>query len=75
MFLGKQHGYYVVFQSKEVVFIIGSSQAVNPVAAGKTRGRQQTLADGDFSVDENARVGDKALCIQVHGDAAFSAQV
>lgn len=48
---------------------------MNPVAVGKTRGRQQTLGEGDFSTEEDGRVGDKALCIQVHGDAAFSAQV
>lgn len=49
-------------------------EAVNPVAVGKTRGRQQTLQDGDYSQDASARPGDRVICLQVHGDASFSGQ-
>ncbi|XP_065455169.1 2-oxoadipate dehydrogenase complex component E1 isoform X3 [Chrysemys picta bellii] len=49
-------------------------EAINPVAVGKTRGRQQSLLDGDYSLDSAAQAGDKVICLQVHGDAAFSGQ-
>ncbi|CAM2098654.1 unnamed protein product [Caretta caretta] len=49
-------------------------EAINPVAVGKTRGRQQSLLDGDYSLDSAAQPGDKVICLQVHGDAAFSGQ-
>uniref|UniRef100_A0A4W4FHU4 2-oxoadipate dehydrogenase complex component E1 n=1 Tax=Electrophorus electricus TaxID=8005 RepID=A0A4W4FHU4_ELEEL len=38
-------------------------EAINPVAQGKTRGRQQVKRDGDYSSDSH-----------VHGDASFSGQ-
>lgn len=40
-------------------------EAVNPVAVGKTRGRQQSRQDGDYSPDSSARPGDKVICLQV----------
>ncbi|XP_040199327.1 probable 2-oxoglutarate dehydrogenase E1 component DHKTD1, mitochondrial isoform X1 [Rana temporaria] len=49
-------------------------EAINPVAVGKTRGRQQSLSDGDYSTDSLAQPGDKVICLQVHGDASFSGQ-
>ncbi|RXM27840.1 putative 2-oxoglutarate dehydrogenase E1 component DHKTD1, mitochondrial [Acipenser ruthenus] len=49
-------------------------EAINPVTVGKTRGRQQYKQDGDYSPDSSAQPGDKVLCLQVHGDAAFSGQ-
>ncbi|NWX01280.1 DHTK1 dehydrogenase, partial [Caloenas nicobarica] len=49
-------------------------EAINPVAVGKTRGRQQTLLDGDYSPESSAQPGDRVICLQVHGDAAFSGQ-
>ncbi|XP_048356968.1 2-oxoadipate dehydrogenase complex component E1 isoform X1 [Sphaerodactylus townsendi] len=49
-------------------------EAINPVAVGKTRGRQQSLRDGDYSPDCSAQPGDKVICLQVHGDASFSGQ-
>ncbi|KAH0616439.1 hypothetical protein JD844_027532 [Phrynosoma platyrhinos] len=49
-------------------------EAINPVAVGKTRGRQQSLLDGDYSSDSSAQPGDKVICLQVHGDASFSGQ-
>ncbi|XP_033106615.1 probable 2-oxoglutarate dehydrogenase E1 component DHKTD1, mitochondrial [Anneissia japonica] len=45
-----------------------------PVVIGKVRGRQQTLQEGDYSSGEESVVGEKVLCVQVHGDAALSAQ-
>ncbi|XP_068132227.1 2-oxoadipate dehydrogenase complex component E1 isoform X2 [Hyperolius riggenbachi] len=49
-------------------------EAINPVAVGKTRARQQSLSDGDYSADSFAQPGDKVVCLQVHGDASFSGQ-
>ncbi|XP_028669633.1 2-oxoadipate dehydrogenase complex component E1 [Erpetoichthys calabaricus] len=49
-------------------------EAINPVTVGKTRGRQQSKQEGDYSLDSSARPGDKVLCLQVHGDASFSGQ-
>ncbi|XP_073445078.1 2-oxoadipate dehydrogenase complex component E1 isoform X3 [Dendrobates tinctorius] len=49
-------------------------EAINPVAVGKTRARQQSLSDGDYSSDGSAQPGDKVVCLQVHGDASFSGQ-
>lgn len=40
-------------------------EAVNPVAVGKTRGRQQSRQDGDYSPDVSAQPGDKVICLQV----------
>lgn len=40
-------------------------EAINPVAVGKTRARQQTLLDGDYSPESSAQPGDKVLCLQV----------
>jgi len=48
-------------------------EAVNPVAVGKTRGRQLTKRVGAYSRDETDDFG-KVVCLQVHGDAAFCAQ-
>ncbi|XP_054377622.1 2-oxoadipate dehydrogenase complex component E1 isoform X4 [Pongo abelii] len=49
-------------------------EAVNPVAVGKTRGRQQSRQDGDYSPDNSAQPGDRVICLQVHGDASFCGQ-
>ncbi|KAG8576947.1 hypothetical protein GDO81_010025 [Engystomops pustulosus] len=49
-------------------------EAINPVAVGKTRARQQSLCEGDYSPDSSAQPGDKVVCLQVHGDASFSGQ-
>ncbi|PIO34739.1 hypothetical protein AB205_0089000 [Aquarana catesbeiana] len=49
-------------------------EAINPVAVGKTRARQQSLSDGDYSTDSLAQPGDRVICLQVHGDASFSGQ-
>ncbi|XP_076662431.1 putative 2-oxoadipate dehydrogenase complex component E1 homolog [Halictus rubicundus] len=49
-------------------------EIVNPVSMGKTRGAMQAIEDGAYGEDENARWSDKALNIQVHGDAAYAGQ-
>lgn len=46
-------------------------QAANPVALGVTRAKQMSLLK---SSPENCRLGDKVLCVQLHGDAAFAGQ-
>lgn len=40
-------------------------EAINPVAVGKTRARQQTLLDGDYSPESSAQPRDKVICLQV----------
>jgi len=46
------------------------------VCAGKTRARMQSRQVGDYNPEDSVgQSGDRALCLQVHGDAAFSAQV
>lgn len=49
-------------------------EAVNPVSAGKARGRQLTLKDGCYGDSRDGLMGDKVLSVMVHGDASFSAQ-
>lgn len=49
-------------------------EACNPVALGKTRARQLYLQDGDYRDAPECKLGDKVLCVQLHGDAAFAAQ-
>ncbi|XP_053572446.1 2-oxoadipate dehydrogenase complex component E1 [Bombina bombina] len=49
-------------------------EAINPVAVGKARAKQQSLCDGDYSAESDAQPGDKVICLQVHGDASFSGQ-
>ncbi|CAJ0581966.1 unnamed protein product, partial [Mesorhabditis spiculigera] len=49
-------------------------EAVNPVAMGKARGRSRSLSLGEYSEERGARVGDGVLCVQVHGDGAFTGQ-
>ena len=52
-------------------------KAVNPVAMGKTRSKQLYRRAGDYAPAEieEAKSGDSAMCLQIHGDAAFTAQV
>nr|CAB3237826.1 probable 2-oxoglutarate dehydrogenase E1 component DHKTD1, mitochondrial [Phallusia mammillata] len=49
-------------------------EAQNAVVAGKCRGRQQTLGDGDFSTESDTKRGEKVVCFTIHGDAAFAGQ-
>lgn len=49
---------------------------MNPVCAGKARARMQSKRVGDYNPSNDGGIsGDAVLCLQVHGDAAFSAQV
>lgn len=42
---------------------------------GKARARAQYKGLGEYSAEEGSSAGDGVLCFQVHGDAAFAAQV
>ena len=44
---------------------------------GKTRSKQLYRQAGDYAPadSEEAKSGDSAMCLQIHGDAAFTAQV
>ncbi|KAM6937212.1 2-oxoadipate dehydrogenase complex component E1 [Xenentodon cancila] len=49
-------------------------EAINPVAQGKTRARQQLRKEGDYSPEEDAQPGDQVICLQIHGDGSFTGQ-
>ncbi|KAF6039646.1 DHTKD1 [Bugula neritina] len=49
-------------------------EACNPVAAGKTRAKQRLAMDGDYSTHPHDTQTHRALCLQIHGDAAFAGQ-
>ncbi|XP_034445220.1 probable 2-oxoglutarate dehydrogenase E1 component DHKTD1, mitochondrial [Hippoglossus hippoglossus] len=49
-------------------------EAINPVAQGKTRARQQLRKEGDYSPEDSAQPGDQVICLQVHGDGSVSGQ-
>ncbi|KAF9051710.1 dehydrogenase E1 and transketolase domain-containing protein 1 [Panaeolus papilionaceus] len=46
-------------------------EAVNPVAMGKTRAKQYSLLK---TSPDDCSLGDKVMCVQLHGDAAFTGQ-
>ena len=46
-------------------------EAVNPVALGKTRAKQYSLLK---TSPEDCKLGDKVMCVQLHGDASFTGQ-
>ncbi|XP_068168862.1 2-oxoadipate dehydrogenase complex component E1 [Antennarius striatus] len=49
-------------------------EAINPVAQGKARARQQLKKEGDYSHEDSAHPGDRVICLQVHGDGSFPGQ-
>lgn len=52
-------------------------EAVNPVALGKARAKQYTLLkalEKGGKGAEGCMLGDKVMCIQLHGDASFTGQ-
>ncbi|XP_029009614.2 2-oxoadipate dehydrogenase complex component E1 [Betta splendens] len=49
-------------------------EAINPVAQGKARARQQLRKEGDYSPEDDAQPGDQVVCLQVHGDGSFTGQ-
>ncbi|KAJ6475095.1 thiamine diphosphate-binding protein [Mycena vitilis] len=46
-------------------------EAVNPVALGKTRAKQYSLLK---TLAEDCNLGDRVMCVQLHGDASFAGQ-
>ena len=55
------------------------SEAIDPVALGYARGLQsvllkQLLSDSKSGGDIGCTLGDKVLCVQMHGDASFTGQ-
>lgn len=40
-------------------------EAINPVAQGKARARQQLRKEGDYSPEDDAEPGDQVICLQV----------
>ncbi|KAF8879401.1 dehydrogenase E1 and transketolase domain-containing protein 1 [Infundibulicybe gibba] len=46
-------------------------EAVNPVALGKTRAKQYSLLK---TSPDDCKLGDKVMCVQLHGDASFTGQ-
>ncbi|XP_029952362.1 2-oxoadipate dehydrogenase complex component E1 [Salarias fasciatus] len=49
-------------------------EAINPVAQGKARARQQLRKEGDYSSEDGAQPGDQVVCLQIHGDGSFTGQ-
>lgn len=47
------------------------AEAVDPVALGKTRAKQFALIK---EADPECKLGDKVMCVQLHGDASFTGQ-
>ncbi|KAG2229334.1 hypothetical protein INT48_000400 [Thamnidium elegans] len=46
-------------------------EAINPVAMGKARAKQTELL---ASSKDTCNLGDRVMCVQIHGDAAFAGQ-
>lgn len=49
-------------------------EAANPVALGKARAKQMYLYESGLEQGE-CYIGDRVMCVQMHGDAAFCGQV
>lgn len=53
-------------------------EAVNPVAMGKARAKQMdlqaTLERAASGAPSSCAIGDRVMCVQIHGDAAFTGQ-
>jgi probable 2-oxoglutarate dehydrogenase E1 component DHKTD1 len=47
------------------------SEAVNPIALGKTRAKQLSLLK---TSPAGCKLGDRVMCVQLHGDGSFSGQ-
>ena len=47
------------------------AEAINPIALGKARAKQYSLLK---SSPADCALGDRVLCVQVHGDASFTGQ-
>jgi probable 2-oxoglutarate dehydrogenase E1 component DHKTD1 len=51
-------------------------EAVNAVAAGKARAKQYALLKrmSSSSTTPDCMLGDRVMCVQLHGDASFTGQ-
>jgi probable 2-oxoglutarate dehydrogenase E1 component DHKTD1 len=50
-------------------------EAINPVAMGKARAKQTELLSSIATTGNDAcSLGDRVMCVQLHGDAAFAGQ-
>ncbi|CAO3589764.1 unnamed protein product [Absidia cylindrospora] len=50
-------------------------EAINPVAMGKARAKQtELLSLMETTGDDACSLGDRVMCVQLHGDAAFAGQ-
>lgn len=61
----------------ECAHTILSSEAVNPIALGKTRAKQYSLLKTlmrEGAAAEDCMLGDRVMCVQLHGDASFTGQ-
>jgi probable 2-oxoglutarate dehydrogenase E1 component DHKTD1 len=47
------------------------AEAVNSVALGKARAKQYSLLNASPA---DCKLGDKVMCLQLHGDASFTGQ-
>lgn len=47
-------------------------EAINPVAQGKARARQQLQREGDYSAEDSAQPGDRVVCVQVAVGDSFT---
>ena len=48
-------------------------EAANPVALGKARARQMYMYEE--GTEKDCIVGDRVICVQMHGDAAFTGKI
>ncbi|KAI7906070.1 oxoglutarate dehydrogenase, E1 component [Cokeromyces recurvatus] len=49
-------------------------EAINPVAMGKARAKQTDLLASSSLDTSSCNLGDRVMCVQIHGDTAFSGQ-
>ena len=51
-------------------------EAVNAVALGKARAKQMSLKEAPYDLGDNGdkRLGDRVMCVLIHGDASFASQ-
>lgn len=51
------------------------SEAINPIALGLARAKQYTLLKSpDYASNPDCTLGDRVMCVQLHGDASFTGQ-
>lgn len=57
-------------------FCFVQTEAINPVALGLARAKQYSLLQSPeyLKNDFTCMLGDKVMCVQIHGDASFAGQ-